>query len=245
MESGYIALGILSILYYILLAWYSKRLNGTFMFFWLAFAVVQFVLAWIVSLTPDWGDTAIVAITGLCSLIFSFIELVILCAMVAVPHNSAEYIIILGAQVRGKKITESLRRRLDKGVRYLERNPKTMCIVSGGQGKNEDVSEAEAMRDYLLACGVEAERIILEDKSTTTCENLVNSREYIRDINNSRVGIVSNNFHIYRAMKMAKALGYKKSFALPASTNLIVFPNYMVREFFAFFIMFRELKNYE
>jgi len=98
------------------------------MLFWPVLAALQLMLAWIVSITPDWVDTTIVAITGLCGLVFFFIELVILCAMVSVPHGNLDYIIILGAQVRGRKITDSLKRRLDKGLHYLERNKKTVCI---------------------------------------------------------------------------------------------------------------------
>ena len=162
---------------------------------------------------------------------------------VVLPQNRLKYIVILGAQIRGKKITGSLKRRLDRGLRYLQENPDTICIVSGGKGRGEDISEAEAMADYLKACGIQSERIYKEDKSTTTWENLTLSASYIEDLNKDKIGIISNNFHIYRAMKMARILGYKKVFALPASTNMVVFPNYMVREFFALFVMISEVKK--
>ena len=154
-----------------------------------------------------------------------------------------KYIIILGARIRDGKVTDCLKRRLDKGLRYLQENPETICIVSGGKGKGEEISEAEAMLSYLKDCGVDGERICMEDKSTTTCENLIFSKQFIQNLEKDSVGIVSNNFHIYRAMKMARLLGYKKVFALPATTNMVVFPNYMVREFFALIKMPSEVKK--
>lgn len=154
-----------------------------------------------------------------------------------------KYIIILGARIREGKVTDCLKRRLDKGLRYLQENPETICIVSGGKGRDEDISEAEAMFQYVKDCGMDESRICLEDKSTTTCENLVFSKQFIDNLEKDSVGIVTNNFHIYRAMKMARILGYKKVFALPATTNLVVFPKYMVREFFALLKMPFELKK--
>ena len=154
-----------------------------------------------------------------------------------------KYIIILGARIRDGKVTDCLKRRLDKGLRYLQENPETICIVSGGKGRDEDISEAKAMFQYLKDCGMDESRIYLEDKSTTTCENLVLSKQFIDNLEKDSVGIVTNNFHIYRAMKMARILGYKKVFALPATTNLVVFPKYMVREFFALLKMPFELKK--
>lgn len=243
MESGFIALGIISILYYICLAWYTKKLNSTFAWFWVAFGLLQITLGWLVSWTAPWFDYIVLVITIVFWIVFWAIEILILCAMVVLPQNRLKYIIILGAQIRGKQITGSLKRRLDRGLRYLQDNPETICIVSGGRGKGEDISEAEAMADYLKACGIKEECIRKEDKSTTTWENLTFSCSYIEDLNKDKIGIISNNFHIYRAMKMARILGYRKVFAIPASTNMIVFPNYMVREFFALFVMISEIKK--
>ena len=240
---GYIALGILCILYYIFIAWYTRRFTSTFAWFWVVFGILQIGLGILVSLAPDWfKQFALICSIVLWSL-FLGIEVLVLSAMLSLPQKNADYIIILGAKLNGKQITGSLKRRLDKGIQYLYENPKTICIVSGGKGKDEEVSEAEAMKEYLENCGIAAERVYMEEKSTTTCENLVYSRSFIADLKKDKIGIISNNFHIYRAMKMAKLLGYEKVFAIPASTNMILFPNYMVREFFAFFIMFSELRK--
>lgn len=243
MESGFIALGILSVLYYSFIVWYTKRLNSTFSWFWIAFAILNIGLGVLVYAVPDWIDRIVLTVAVLFWLIFFAVEVLVLCAMVSMPQKKAKYIIILGAQIRGKEITGSLKRRLDKGLLYLQRNPETVCIVSGGKGKGEAISEAEAMADYLKKKGVDETRILMEDKSTTTLENLMFCRLVVDDIEKDKIGIISNNFHIYRAMKMAKRIGYKKIFAIPASTNMILFPNYMVREFFAVFVMYLELQN--
>lgn len=243
METGFVALGILSVLYYVCLAWYTKKLNSTFAWFWLVFGALNIALGSLIGWAPSWVDYVIVGVSTILWIVFGAIELLILCAMVVLPQNRLKYIVILGAQIRGKQITGSLKRRLDRGLRYLQENPDTICIVSGGKGRGEDISEAEAMADYLKACGIQSERICKEDKSTTTWENLTLSASYIEDLNKDKIGIISNNFHIYRAMKMARILGYKKVFALPASTNMVVFPNYMVREFFALFVMISEVKK--
>ena len=67
----------------------------------------------------------------------------------------------------------TLARRLDAALAYLEENPKAYVVVSGGQGAGEDISEAEAMRRYLAARGIEESRILMEDKSMSTLENFL------------------------------------------------------------------------
>lgn len=243
MEAGYIALGILSFLYYVCLVWHTKRWNSTFAGFWIVFGAFHIGIGLLVWKTPDWIDYIVLTISIILWILFFAVELIILCAMAVIPKKHLKYIIILGAQIRGKDITGSLKRRLDKGLRYLQENPETLCIVSGGKGKGEDISEAEAMADYLKSCGIEDKRIYLEDSSTTTWENLEFSKRFIENLEKDKIGIVSNNFHIYRAMKMAGILGYKKVFALAATTNMVLFPNYMVREFFALFMMIFELRK--
>lgn len=243
MEVGFYALAALSVFYYLLLVWRTKKINSTFSWFWIAYAVLNILLGVIVYHAPDIIDYTIIGISAIVTILFVIVELLILCAMVVLPKGKLDYIIILGAQIRGKTICGSLRRRLDKGVRYLQNNPNTLCIVSGGKGKGEEISEAEAMADYLKSNGVDAERIIMEDKSTTTWENFKFSAPLILDIEKDKVGVISNNFHIYRAMKMARVQGYKKVYALPATTDMVMFPNYMVREFFALFIMLFEMRS--
>lgn len=243
MVSGYVALGILCILYYCTISWHTKKINSTFSWFWILLALWNVVLAVLTDLSPDWLDYGILGFNALCMIVFVIVELIIMCAMVSLQHKNLDYIIVLGAQIRGRVITGTLKRRLDKALVYLQKNAETLCIVSGGQGRGEAVSEAQAMADYLIANGIAEERVILENQSKSTYENLVNCLEIIDEPEQDKVGIVTNNFHIYRATKYAQMIGYKKVYSIVASCDMILFLNYMVREFFAVLKMFKNYKN--
>ena len=130
-----------------------------------------------------------------------------------------------------------MKRRLDKGADYLKQNPQTRVIVSGGQGKGEDVTEASAMAQYLAAHGIEKERIFLEEQSRNTYENLKYSASFT-DSMDDRIGIVSNNFHIYRSLMLGRQIGYTRLYGIAAGCNPVLFLNYMVREFFAVMRMY-------
>lgn len=140
-----------------------------------------------------------------------------------------DYIIILGAQVYENGPSVVLRYRLDAAIAYLNENPDTLCVVSGGQGYNEPFAEAVGMAEYLEENGIPAERILLEKESKTTEENLSNSFVYIED--GASVGIVTNNFHIFRATQTAKKLGYKNVCGIAAGSTKWYLPNNMLREF--------------
>ena len=142
-----------------------------------------------------------------------------------------DWIIVLGAQVRGRYITNSLRRRLDRALAYAGRFPGVKVIVSGGQGPGEAVTEAEAMAGYLLEKGVPRGQIFLEDKSASTRGNLRFSRKYA-DAERDKVGIVTNDFHIYRSSLIARQEGYRNIYLIPADSNPVFQLNYLVREFF-------------
>jgi len=242
MESGLFALGMLSFVYYFLIGWYTKRWNNTFSGFWIVFGLLNVIVGFLIGAAPGWFEYIVLGVGMVAGLFFFAIEILILCAMVSVVPKNIDCLIILGARLRGKKITEALKRRLDRGLRYLQENPKTLCVVSGGQGRGEDINEADAMAEYLIACGIAKERICLETESTSTYENLEKSLQFAEK--REKIGVVTNNFHIYRAMKLAKYLGYEKVYAVPASCNPVMFPNYMVREFFALIKMYyRVLKK--
>ena len=147
-------------------------------------------------------------------------------------EEDCPYIIVLGAHIQGTKVTGSLSRRLEAAVSYLEDHPGTTVIVSGSMGKGEAVTEAKAMEEYLRARGISPARILLEDRSTSTKENFAFSSALIPD-KAEPVGVVTNNFHMYRAKAYARRTGYKNPRAIPASSSAVLFLNYMVREFFA------------
>lgn len=218
-------LGIFCLGYYLVLCMVLKRWNTTFSRFWI-FAGCTFLFLGRFNLQTAapvfWGGAAV----------FSLAALRIVIGMIPSSDRNIPYLVVLGAQVRGKELTGSLYRRVERARKYLEDNPETVAIVSGGRGRGEDITEALAMEQYLRSRGIEKRRIIKEDRSRTTEENLRYSAEYIRDMG-APVGIVTNNYHMYRACCYARKLGYRNPKALPAGCLPVCFLNYMVREIFA------------
>lgn|GEM_PF-79025 len=122
---------------------------------------------------------------------------------------SPDYVIVLGAAVYGEEPSLSLLHRTERAIKYLKANPSAKAVVSGGRGEGESISEAECMKRILLKKGIKADRILIEDQSTSTMENLVFSKAVIEadGADPSRVAVVSSSYHLYRVSEMAKSLG--------------------------------------
>lgn len=142
-------------------------------------------------------------------------------------------IIVLGAKVNGTSPSGALRNRIEVAAEYALANPNTLVIASGGQGEDEGISEAECIRRGLVARGVPEERIRLESLSTSTRENLSFSLELLENPNEMSIGVVTNNFHVFRALKIARSLHEGETYAVPVATSLFSLPHYLLREFFA------------
>lgn len=179
---------------------------------------------------PKWLRivVSVLFLTGV--ILFCTVEGMILTKYNAKPQPEADYVIILGAQWKPQGPSEVLRRRLDKAVEYLKDNPDTIVIVSGGQGSNEPITEAAGMRQYLVNAGISGEKILVEDQSTNTLENLVFSGRLL-DKENDRIVIITNNFHMFRAMQIAKKQGYANVEGMSASAVAGLAPNNLLREF--------------
>ncbi|MDD6435935.1 MAG: YdcF family protein [Clostridiales bacterium] len=148
------------------------------------------------------------------------------------PHEGA-VIIVLGCRVRGTRPSLMLMERILAAKDRLDADPKAVAIASGGAGKGEEITEAECVRRELIGLGVSEDRILLEDRSTSTLENLV----FSRDIANKRglggeFAIVTNEYHEYRALKMAGRLGMRAG-AVPARTVWWLLPTHYLRELYA------------
>lgn len=237
MDIAFYCMGILSLLYYVAVVAYTRNWRATFSWFWLFLSVFWVEFGRVITRIPHWGVVVFQVVCGALFLIFAAVEVIILSGMLTMQKKGLPYIIVLGACVREGEITGSLKRRLDKALAYLNENPETTAVLSGGQGKGENMTEALAMKKYLLQCGVEEERLVLEEKSHSTKENLENSLTYIKDADKA-VGIVTNNFHMYRAVKLAKYIGYRNVRSITAGSDIVLFLNYMVREFFAVLYMY-------
>ena len=162
---------------------------------------------------------------------FLFVEGCIISAMTGSGEEPVDYLIVLGAQVKGTRVSKALSQRLSRAAEYLMEHEDTIVIVSGGQGQGEDISEASAMKTWLISRGIEEERILEEDKSVNTSQNIRFSKELMENPEAS-VGIVSNDFHVFRAAHIAKAQGLD-AIPIPAPSSLGMYPHYMVREAFA------------
>lgn len=146
------------------------------------------------------------------------------------PANTTA--VVLGCSVKGTRPSLILAERLEAAYDYLIENPKAVCVLSGGQGAGEDITEAECMYRYLTAKGISAERLILEDKSTNTEENLRYTKELLKEQGlGNEITIVTSEFHEYRANATAEKLGFV-SYSTPSWTHLLYLPTYYVRELY-------------
>lgn len=145
-----------------------------------------------------------------------------------VADGSYGYAIILGAKVNGETPSLTLRYRLEEALTYAETYPDVKFILSGGQGPDEDISEGEAMRQFLVERGVAEERLLLETESTSTYENLLYSKKLLpEDVN--AVTIITSDFHLTRARLIADNLELETD-ALPAKTPQSVVAKHQTRE---------------
>lgn len=148
------------------------------------------------------------------------------------PPNGDTTVIVLGCKVRGEEPSLMLRQRIMAAYRFLEKNPSAICIVSGGQGSDELISEAESMKRVLVEQGISEDRIIMEERSTGTDENIRFSLEKMNECGISgSVTIVTNDFHQLRAKLIADKYGLE-SYSVSARTSLWLLPTYWLREWF-------------
>lgn len=180
---------------------------------------------------PHWLNITAGTLFLLMLAVFLFTEGCIISGFSKNTDKELDYIVVLGAQLKTTGPSRVLQYRLDTAYEYLTAHPDTKVIVSGGQGSNEPASEAQGMCDYLVKRGIEPDRIILEDKSVNTEQNIRFSKDFLQ-ADTDKVGIVSNNFHVFRAVKLAKAAGYRNVFGIAAPATAFYLPNNMLREFF-------------
>lgn len=142
-------------------------------------------------------------------------------------------LVIPGCRVKDTRPTRMLRRRLDTAYSYMIKHPDVFCVLSGGQGDDEKISEAEAMYRYMLSKGIPADRLIKEDKSTSTLENISYSMKILNDLDlPSEITIVTDGFHQYRAQLIARSLNISAK-AISAHTEPRFIFIYWVREWLA------------
>lgn len=157
----------------------------------------------------------------------------IFCAAAGQPEEECSYIVVLGAKVNGQSPSMSLWERIHAAYEYLSAHPQTIAIVSGGQGSDEGISEAQCMFHELTKMGIDENRIWMENRSTSTRENLNFSLALIEEKTGFRpdfIGLVSSEYHIFRATLVAEECGVQAA-GIPAPTTWLTLKlNYYLRE---------------
>lgn len=231
----FLVLGIVCILYFFVLLLYSG-FTSTFYLIWPLMSIGFFCISYLFRIHFLQKLPLVVRVVGLsfiafCLIFFLMVEGMILKASVQMPASSQAYVIVLGAHVHPTGPSRALALRLNRALEYAKENPDTIFIVSGGQGSNEAYTEASVMGKYLMEHGLDEAHILEENKSTNTRENLLFSKELIPE--NASIGIISNGFHICRALHLANTLGLENVSGIPAKNDMITHPANLLREFFA------------
>ena len=173
---------------------------------------------------------------GLCLLVLAMSVTLglILKAAQGDPDQDCDYMLVLGAGVNGTVPSRSLYERLTAAENYLLDHPETICVVSGGQGGGEEISEAECMYRWLVSRGIAPDRIQMEDQASTTAENIRFTLDLLEKQGAvpEKIAIVSSEYHLFRAKMTARRLGVE-AVGIPAKTGLIPLKlTYFFREIF-------------
>ena len=155
----------------------------------------------------------------LCIVAVCALALVVLCATTLLIFgrtdtitNDEDAIIVLGAGIHGDRVSLTLRDRLDAAIDCFDQNPDVLIVVSGGQGPQEDITEALAMERYLIEHGIPEEAILKEERSTSTAENFAFSKALLDERlgENYSAAYITNDFHILRAGQVASRQGFDR-----------------------------------
>ena len=180
--------------------------------------------------------TSLIAVTVIYGSISFVVFMIYSVFLMIIPRSKDfDYVIIHGAGlIDGEKVSKLLQERLDKAIFVYRKDPSpTKLIPSGGKGSDEKISEAEAMKRYLLEQGIPESDIIMEDKSATTLENL----KFSKDIIDSREGrkytaLVTSNYHVYRALRYCRKVGLKCK-GIGSHVAFYYWPSALIREYIA------------
>ena len=226
--------GILCLLYYFGMG-FAVRFGQSLLFLWLLAGlacIARFVIfdRSIRTGKPLPFSDRLLKIVHICIAVglavFVFAECFICSGAFVKPEAGLDCIIVLGAKVNGTQPSGALAQRIDAAAEYLMSNPDTVCIASGGQGADE------CIRRNLEKYGIDPERVLIEDKSTSTLTNIENSLKLLPE-GAENIGIVTNDFHIFRALATARHVSALNFSGIPAPSTGYGFTHYAMREFFA------------
>lgn len=232
-------MGAACLLYYIILALRAGPAVN-FGWFWIMLGVL-FLLAAFLRRFPDravcvWTQRLLLAALAVLFVMVGIFTGIVIRGMNSAIPEDLSYVIVLGAQVRGLAPSLALMQRIEKAEEIVKENPDLPMILSGGQGPGEKISEAQCMWNCLTERGVSPDRLILEDQSTSTRENLLFS-DRLTGCSKKSTALISNDFHICRALKIARSVGYEDVYGIAAKSEPIMKPHYFVREAVALIVL--------
>lgn len=170
---------------------------------------------------------------------FVVVQLILLRGAHTDPESAqAQYLLVLGGGIRGDQPTQTLRLRLEAALDCAQRNPDCTLIVCGGQGDDEDYPEAYVMRKWLMEQGIPADRILSEDRSVNTIENIANAKRILDATapEGYTTAVVSSGFHLFRARHLMAQAGLDPvAVAAPSPWHLR--PVFCLREYFSLVIL--------
>lgn len=194
------------------------------------------LMPWVGNYFPGFARVAIIVFTTCLVLglgLYAVTEAFIIHASFGDPNEHADYMVVLGAKVNPFGPSVSLQDRIDKAYEYLNEHPDVIAVVSGGQGNDEVISEALCMYQELTEMGIDPERIWMEDKASSTDENMRFSLDLIQQKTGTRptkLAILSSEYHLFRASLMAKKLGIEFVGVPAKTTRLSQLINHGMRE---------------
>ena len=208
-----------------------------FNYFYLVSGIFLIVISKLMEGMSDPLKKAIVSVIMIAVVVFILLEIRIISFAVKEPEKNADYLIVLGSQMKDDGPSLDYKARLDSAYEYLNENQKTKVITTGAQGRKEPLSEAQGGANYLIQRGIDPLRIIIEDQSYDTKENLGNAQKLIikdgRDPKEIKVVVVSAVYHLYRASYIAEKIGYGNVSCKGGCGLFVLLPHYYTREFFA------------
>lgn len=204
---------------------------------------------------PLWLPVSVLTVLWASVAVFCVVEALVFLGVASADTPNLDYVIVLGAKVEDGRLSNSLQKRLDKAIEYSERNPETVFILSGGQGADEPASEASEMYQYLRYNGVPERQLVMEEQSTSTVENIAYSKVMIERLEGEKdrtrtkpedltapgpymeaedkpvqVGVLTSNFHVFRAVQIAKKWGIQEISGIGARSDRVLFVHLCVRE---------------
>ena len=243
MITASLTLGTLCILYYLFLVLHAG-IFVNFGWFWAvtggAFLLNAFLHRFPNSPGAVWAGRFLTAALAALIVLIGILCAVIVSGIHSTVPGGLDYVIVLGAQVRKTVPSRALLQRIRTAQEIAKENPEVKLILSGGQGSGEEITEARCMWNWLTENGIDEGRLILEEKSTTTQENLVFS-DQLTGCSQKSCAIISNDFHLYRASKIAGKAGYQDVHTVSAGSEPLMKPHYFVREAVA--LLYGKLKG--